>query len=214
MYKKWWDTPVCWLCDYWWAILLALLVVALAILLRGYWMPVQDFSAIPSATPISTTILPSPTTDSLEQWLHFQGTSYSLDYPADWYAYHPQTEIRDPSGIVYDLILSNASGNQNPQEGTPDEKARITIWYVPQPTESIPAWIAQRWAWLGTALEASQLNGKDVWKATPLATEELKQQFYWIQVQGNLYTVESYGLVDDAEIQAVIQKIISTLKFE
>ena len=212
MNKPWWEDPICWLCDFWWLLLLILLLIAMAVITRGYWSPALGFSSPPIATPVSTAI--SPTPDTSGHWQHFQGTGYTLDYPPDWFAYHPQVAIQDPSGIVYDLILSTAPGNQSPQGGTADEKARVTVWYIPQPSEPVPNWIAQRWAWLNTSLETVQLNGTDALSASPSPSDGLQQKFFWVQAQGNLYTIETYGITNGTDMEATIQKIISTLKFQ
>ena len=49
MNEEWWEQPVCWLCDFWW-LLLILLDAALAMFFtRGYWMPA--LFPVPSPTP-------------------------------------------------------------------------------------------------------------------------------------------------------------------
>lgn len=39
MHEEWWESPVCWLCDYWWALLLALVLFLAAYFSRSFWMP-------------------------------------------------------------------------------------------------------------------------------------------------------------------------------
>jgi hypothetical protein len=38
MHEEWWESPVCWLCDYWWALLLALVLFLTAYFSRNFWM--------------------------------------------------------------------------------------------------------------------------------------------------------------------------------
>jgi hypothetical protein len=40
MKQEWWERPTCWLCDYWWAFLLALVLGLAAFFSRDRWMDV------------------------------------------------------------------------------------------------------------------------------------------------------------------------------
>lgn len=39
MHEEWWERPVCTLCDYWWAFLIALVLILTGWFTRDYWMP-------------------------------------------------------------------------------------------------------------------------------------------------------------------------------
>lgn len=39
MKEEWWESPVCWLCDYWWALLLATVLGLTGYFTRGHWLP-------------------------------------------------------------------------------------------------------------------------------------------------------------------------------
>ena len=39
MNDEWWESPVCWLCDYWWALLLAVVLALTGYFARSYWLP-------------------------------------------------------------------------------------------------------------------------------------------------------------------------------
>lgn len=39
MNKRWWEQPTCWLCDYWWAFLLLIGLIAAAIIFKPQWAP-------------------------------------------------------------------------------------------------------------------------------------------------------------------------------
>lgn len=206
------DDVACWICDYGWIVLFAFLIIITAVLLRPIWMPSPNVTPTLSPAPILTADPPAIVT-ALDEWLHMEGTGYSLDYPPDWFAYHSPDDLRDPSGIVYDLLLSNASGNESPQESTADETTRITIWYVPKPAEATPLWIAQRWAWLGTSLDTGELNGVQVWFAQPESIENMQQKFYWVEWAENLYTIEVYFKAEDRNAPSIVDKILSTIEF-
>jgi hypothetical protein len=55
MREEWWEKPTCWLCDYWWLILLLMLIGLGAYFARNLWRP-------PAAVPTPTfTVRPQPT---------------------------------------------------------------------------------------------------------------------------------------------------------
>lgn len=39
MQKDWWESPVCWLCDYWWILLIAVILALTAYFTRDIWLP-------------------------------------------------------------------------------------------------------------------------------------------------------------------------------
>lgn len=41
MNERWWESPVCFVCNYWWGILIAIVLVLAAFFTRNYWLP-QD----------------------------------------------------------------------------------------------------------------------------------------------------------------------------
>ncbi len=54
MREEWWERPVCYLCDYWWAFLIALVLLLTGWFTRGYWIPA-------SMTALPSTLVPRPT---------------------------------------------------------------------------------------------------------------------------------------------------------
>ena len=50
MHEDWWERPVCYICDYWWAFLIALVLILTGWFTRDYWMP-----AAPPPTPVPAT---------------------------------------------------------------------------------------------------------------------------------------------------------------
>lgn len=73
MHKDWWESPVCWVCNYWWVLLALLALILVGYLSWGYWMPMPSAptdtisSPLPTETatitPVSssTPLPPSPT---------------------------------------------------------------------------------------------------------------------------------------------------------
>jgi hypothetical protein len=53
MQEDWWERPVCYICDYWWAFLLALVLILTGWFTRDYWMPAAPLpsATLPAATP-------------------------------------------------------------------------------------------------------------------------------------------------------------------
>lgn len=47
MNEEWWESPVCWVCDYWWALLLALVLGLSAFFTRDYWLPLLGVTPEP-----------------------------------------------------------------------------------------------------------------------------------------------------------------------
>ena len=58
MREEWWESPVCYICDYWWALLLGLILAATAYFTRPFWLPALGFSPEVSETP-TVTVLPT-----------------------------------------------------------------------------------------------------------------------------------------------------------
>ena len=55
MQDEWWESPVCYLCDYWWALLIILFLALAGWFSRDYWMPV------PPVPTVTVTPVPTPT---------------------------------------------------------------------------------------------------------------------------------------------------------
>jgi len=104
MNRKWWERPACFLCDHWWALLLAFALVLAAYFTRGYWLPLLGVTTptptptatpAPTGQPISNTAAPSAVTqtalptssaaESIQQsgYINTQG-GYGLNYPIQW----------------------------------------------------------------------------------------------------------------------------------
>ena len=39
MNEEWWESPVCWVCDYWWVLLLIIVLALTAFFTRDFWLP-------------------------------------------------------------------------------------------------------------------------------------------------------------------------------
>jgi protein-disulfide isomerase len=63
MHEEWWERPICIVCDYWWAFLLAILLGLFAFFARNLWLQSGAPSAIPIA--ISSPVLPTTPTSTL-----------------------------------------------------------------------------------------------------------------------------------------------------
>jgi len=213
--EEWWERPVCFVCDYWWALLLAIVLALAAYFTRGYWLPLLSPQPVPPlsvSTPVtnSTPMLVSPTPTPQASWSHLDGDGYSIDYPPDWFAYQPPSTVSDPSGIHYDLILSDAPGNEDAQSATSDEKARALIWFLPKPEEPLTMWVTAHWAWLDTELIATTLGNKPVLNAA-LNTSSVYREFFWYETASRVYVIETYVSTDDQAKRIVLQQILESI---
>ena len=175
--------------------------------------PSPTVATEPSAQ-ITATVAPTPTLSTPVAWERFDGDGYTLAYPSTWYAY-PFPASTAPSGIRYNLILSDAPGNQDPQSATPDERARVTLWHVPRADQPLAVWVAQRWAWLNTELASTTSGGAPALRAERTVTSPpLYQGFRWIEYNGNFYVVEAYGRTDVPGLVGTVQDVLGSLKFQ
>jgi hypothetical protein len=104
MYKKWWDTPVCWLCDYWWAVLFTLALILAAYFTRAYWLPLIGLKNPPTA---SATPENSPTV----QFVDPKG-GYSFSHPSNWPMENVGNQSQQwtlPDGVVMSVHSESAT---------------------------------------------------------------------------------------------------------
>lgn len=45
MNKKWWETTACWFCDYWWLLLLSIILALALYFTRDLWLPALGLNA-------------------------------------------------------------------------------------------------------------------------------------------------------------------------
>jgi len=71
MHEDWWESSVCWLCDYWWALLIALILGLSAYFTRDLWLPILGVEpALPElGTGDVQATLTWGTTDDLDLWV-------------------------------------------------------------------------------------------------------------------------------------------------
>lgn len=54
MNETWWERPTCIICDYWWALLLVLVLGLASYFARDYWRPLLGMNPPPTPLPIPT----------------------------------------------------------------------------------------------------------------------------------------------------------------
>ena len=76
MNEEWWESPVCILCDWWWAFLLGMAFLLAAYFTRNLWLPPAPIPPTPTATRIADlqtgdvqVTLIWNTTDDLDLWV-------------------------------------------------------------------------------------------------------------------------------------------------
>lgn len=120
MEERWWERPVCFICDYWWMILLALLFILSLFFTRTLWLPALGISSrqmtqtISSIEPTSlikktstnipatarsnssvTPIFSVPQTRAvtpLSGYINAIG-SYGFNYPSNWQGAETGTDV-------------------------------------------------------------------------------------------------------------------------
>jgi hypothetical protein len=170
--------------------------------------PRRDVSPA-AATPVTPSI--PAVTPTAAAWQTFEGTGYTLLYPTGWYVYQSPPGAVDRTGARYDLILSDAPGNRSPQSATPDESARVTVYYLPKAKQPLEEWVSERWAWLDVPLTAATLDDAPALGAAALSTDAtLFQEFVWIEHRGQYYTVKAYARADALDALDKIKKVMDS----
>lgn len=171
----------------------------------------SDITALP--VPPVVTPLVSGTAPSIVTWQTFDGNGYTLRYPTGWFIYQSPPGAVDRTGVRYDLILSDAPGNQSSQSATSDESARVTIYYLPKSKQPLGEWVSQRWAWLDTMLTPATIDDVPALSATVLSTEPaLLQEFLWIEYRGQYYTVHAYARADKPDMIDKFKSIVGSFR--
>jgi len=122
MREEWWERPVCFICDFWWAILLAILLGLAVFLTRGYWLPwlgiTPAVTPVAISTPASTPVVISPLAGTLTpgnsantEFIDPQG-SFTLTYPSDWPTSDAGNQAQQwvlPDGVIMSVHSEPAS---------------------------------------------------------------------------------------------------------
>lgn len=120
MEERWWEHPVCFICDYWWALLIVIVLLLSVFFTRGIWLPIVGFEPLLTATPTLAPLPPtrvilstqpgtetpittrSPTTtvpftstsaDELFGYINTQG-NYAFNYPSSWQGTETVSDVR------------------------------------------------------------------------------------------------------------------------
>jgi hypothetical protein len=140
MNEDWWERPVCWLCDFWWVLLLLLVLLATALFTRHIWLPwlglsnPRSASPIPSppATPVfastpetlmvTSTPIPAAVTQATETatvateaygYVNEEG-GYALSYPSTWKGIETGANVQFelPDGSNVQITVTSVEPNQ------------------------------------------------------------------------------------------------------
>ena len=205
MRKLWWEQPVCILCDFWYLFLIGIIIILALLFTNEYWLPFLGFNT-PSQTPsiiltqssdttenthvISTPVpYPISTQTIQDDQKKFIGSGYTLLYPSDWVAIQPENSSDDH--FIYDLVLSDAPGNNNPQSATDDETGRLTVALTQNPDGfDLDEWIFANYAWLGVEILPKELGGQDC-RYAPIVDSDSGQtyQYYWVEGVDQIYII-------------------------
>lgn len=147
-------------------------------------------------------------------WNTMEGTGYTLKYPAEWYTFRGPFDTTSSINLQYDLILSDASGNDSPEYPTNDERIRLMVAYVPKPTETLTAWIVRNWAWLNTELTPVTLNGTPALTYISITDDPpMSEVFVWAESGEGYYSIQARSVNTDETQLEKLQTVIISIVF-
>jgi hypothetical protein len=122
-----WETPVCWLCDYWWAVLSAIVLVLAAYFSRSYWLPLVGLESSPvvSATPVSSG--PAEFSDP--------GGEYSFSPPESWPAADAGDQTQQwalPDGVVMSVHSDPSAAGETLEDFASEVTTRLPYDVISQ----------------------------------------------------------------------------------
>jgi|YNPNPStandDraft_1061719.scaffolds.fasta_scaffold41336_2 Uncharacterized protein conserved in bacteria len=142
MNGDWWERPVCWLCDFWWVLLILLVGALAAFFTRDYWMPAQPLvtpppESFPSSTRVATlgtgdvqiTLIWDSTND-LDLWVTDpQGTVIFYDHPTS--ASGGELDV-DANPGCQNLTSQPVENIYWPPDGAPEGEYIVAVNYFQQ----------------------------------------------------------------------------------
>lgn len=194
-----WEAPVCWLCDYWWVVLSAIILVLAAYFTRSYWLPLigMEDTPIVSATPNS----PPPT--SSPQFVDPEG-GYSFSPP-------PNALVEDAGGQVQQWALPD--GVVMSVHSEPAAPGDTLATYAQEVTTRMPYDVASQ--------SETQIGGQLAIRQEVTFPGETKRQAlgYLVIYDGKKYQIALAGLgeIPTSDQEKLIQdfeKAMATFQFK
>lgn len=107
MKQRWWEHPICWLCDYGAVLLLIIALIVASMLTRNLWLPLFDGQNNVAETPLSPTQQSLPAVGATLSGNVLSGYSnslsgYAFNFPAQWQGTELGTDIQflTPQGAM------------------------------------------------------------------------------------------------------------------
>lgn len=236
------DDFVCFICDYWGAIL-AVFLIACVLLAYKVWRPWligqnSGAQATPSPVVIASMeakgtpapAIPPATTDqtgtpemigtpvSVEEigdWLTFTDTrlGYSVEYPSAWFATPQDLKTAEMQDSV---LFSDVPGSTNPQARSADENARVWIASYYSDGVEQTQWIIQHFNWISGELTSATASGQPAQAATFAQVDQPNwiNQMTWIDRGETTLLVWVQYKKNNPDAQILTSLILETLNFE
>lgn len=204
MQKGKWEDTLCFVCDYWWLILLILFLALAAAFTSKIWLSLLGFTDDPR------TEQPVP---SAAAWKSFNDPEmgYSIQYPSEWEASLP--EIKQQNGFTESVILADQK-ELTPQTRQPNEKARV--WIVSYPKEGVPlqTWVMTHWNWLDGQMVESTLNGFQALKAKVNPVEStFTHNLLWVERENDILCFWAQTDAEFPQNEITVQKMFDLITF-
>lgn len=235
MKEKWWEQPTCFLCDWWWAILLAVIVGTTLFLSRGMWIPyfgtqeaasTQAFidSTPPSNTATTSATLLTPSPDVTQagpspepnSWSIFNDTEigYTFRYPSNW-SISPILSTNS-SGDWESVVLSNGSENPSLQMMTPDETARLSIINYDRNGANQIDWVFSNWSWINGQISESTV-GDNIPALTARFSVPTSSDYIflisWIEHGNDTIVITAQVRPDNQDSRNTISRILESFRY-
>ena len=216
MQKRKWEGAVCFVCDYWWLLLLFIILALIAAFTSNIWLPLLGFPANNSgdplalATPTVSVGSPLPTEAA---WKTFSDPDlgYSIQYPSDWEVNIP--DIKQQDGYTESVILAEHQGITS-QTRHPNENARVWVISYPKGETDLQTWVITRWNWLDGQIEEGEKGNYRLIKAKVIPTEStFLHSFLWIERENDILCFWAQTDMSIPQSEIIVQKMFDLIAF-
>jgi len=204
MQRKKWEGTVCFVCDYWWLLLLIIFLALVTVFTSNIWSPLLGFPDNPNdEEPLQTETA----------WKIFNDPElgYSIQYPSDWEVSLP--DIKQQDGYIESVILANQKGITS-QTRLTNENARVWVISYPKEETDFQTWVITHWNWLDGQMEESEKGNYRSLKANVNPAESaFLHSFLWVERENDIlcFWAQTDMTVPEGKITA--QKMFDLITF-
>jgi hypothetical protein len=204
MQRKKWEGTVCFVCDYWWLLLLIIFLALVTVFTSNIWSPLLGFPDNPSDEE------PLPTETA---WKIFNDPElgYSIQYPSEWEVNLP--DIKQQDGYIESVILANQKGITS-QTRLSNENARVWVISYPKEDTDFQAWVITHWNWLDGQMEESEKGNYRSLKANVNPAESaFLHSFLWVERENDILCFWAQTDMTVPEGKITVQKMFDLITF-